>query len=463
MRLSFKRFFSAHHELDMTEGRIPSLLIRYALPVLCGNIFMYLYNMVDAWVLGRSGQTEAYAAVGSLSGVIQTIVAVFWGFAAGAEILTARVFGSHDRERVSRAAHTAMTLTLILGAVLTAVGLLAAPLALRFLLGEDGDPEIYRHARTYLLIFFAGLTPMLVYNMGAGLLRSIGDTRRPFVFLATASVINIVLDAAFVFLFDFGVAGVAWATVIAQLVAAVMTVTVLFRTEAPVRLSLRRLRLDRALFLGMLALAVPAALTRSVGSVSAALMQSYIAGADGEQALVMGSYTTYNKLAVFFTQPTAALGGATATFVSQNLGAGRIKRARRGVYMALGLSVSVTLPLVLLRLVLAEELPYIFIDNAAIAVTAAGLFLYLSPTPLLVSFSSPFSSGLNGAGKNFITMLLSFLQVALVQLYLYLVVRYVANDILTITFGEMLVSGLTALLAFLSFLLFMPRDRGVGR
>ena len=111
MRLSFKRFFSAHHELDMTEGRIPSLLIRYALPVLCGNIFMYLYNMVDAWVLGRSGQTEAYAAVGSLSGVIQTIVAVFWGFAAGAEILTARVFGSHDRERVSRAAHTAMTLT----------------------------------------------------------------------------------------------------------------------------------------------------------------------------------------------------------------------------------------------------------------------------------------------------------------------------------------------------------------
>ena len=170
-----KRLFSGHGEnVDMTSGSIPRAMLRYALPILVGNLLQYLYNAVDAWVLGQSGQVEAYAAVGSLSSITQTLVALFWGFAQGSGIIISRAYGAKDEGRVSRGAHTALIVTVLIGIVLTVLGMLVSPLLLRIVRGTDGEPAIYNHAKTYLLIFFGGIIPMLVYNIGAEIMRAVG-------------------------------------------------------------------------------------------------------------------------------------------------------------------------------------------------------------------------------------------------------------------------------------------------
>ena len=248
MSFSLRRLFRHHGgNVDFQNGSIPWRMLQYAFPIFIGNLLQYLYTAVDAWVLGQSGQTAAYAAVGSLSAVTQTLVSLFWGFSQGAGIVISRAYGAGDRDRVSRTAHTAMVVTLLIGVFLTVVGIVISPMLLRIVLGADGDPEIFHHAKTYLIIFFCGILPMLVYNMGAEIMRAVGNSHYPFVFLCVGSILNIILDVVFVFGFDCGIAGVAWATVISQALAAILVIAVHFGKRAPVRLRARELRIDRTL------------------------------------------------------------------------------------------------------------------------------------------------------------------------------------------------------------------------
>ena len=436
--LSFvKRPFGRNRgNVDMRNGSIPHALLRYSLPILVGALLQYLYSMMDAWVLGRSGQTEAYAAVGSLSPVTQSLVALFWGFSQGAGIVISRAYGAQDRDRLSRGAHTAAVVTLLIGAFLTVLGMLVSPMLLHIVLGADGDPEIYRHARTYLLIFFGGIIPMLVYNIGAEIMRAVGNSHYPFLFLCVGSVLNIVLDLLFVFVFDFGIAGVAWATVIAQAIAALLVLFVLFGKRAPVRLYFGQLRIDRAITGAVIRLGVPVAIQNSIASISSLFVQSYIAGVSGDQAAVLGGYTTYSRLISLLCQPVAVLTSTVAVFVAQNLGARDVRRARQGVRWGQLIAMCASFPLFVFATVFADWIPLVFTDEPGVVEHAALLFRYLSLFYLVEPIAFVMAGALRGVGKTTALMIVNISTVIVArQIYLFFVSSYVSNSYLAIVFS----------------------------
>ena len=193
-------------DVDMTEGSIFKLLLHFSLPLLAGNLFQQLYNMVDTWVVGNYVSNVAYSAVGTMGPIINMLLGFYAGFSSGAGVVISQYYGAKMQLRVRQAVHTALLMTLTLGLVLTAVGILMVPTALRLI---KMPAEAVADASTYLTIYVSGLLSMMMYTMGASILRAVGDSRRPFYFLILSACTNIVLDLVFVLYFDMGVAGVA--------------------------------------------------------------------------------------------------------------------------------------------------------------------------------------------------------------------------------------------------------------
>ena len=215
-----KKLFSSNRKgMDMTEGKIVPLLIAFALPLFLGNAFQQLYNTVDAWVVGNFVSNEAFSAIGTISPITTFIVGFFSGFSGGATIVIAQYFGAKRYEDVNRAVHTSIALVLVSCIFITAAGLSLSPSLLRLMKTPD---SVFEDAKIYLMIYFIGSSAMMIYNIGAGILRAIGDSRRPFIFLVISALINLVFDLIFVLVFDLGVAGVAIATMVAQIISAVL-------------------------------------------------------------------------------------------------------------------------------------------------------------------------------------------------------------------------------------------------
>ena len=236
--------FSHHHaparrDVDMTQGSITRHLIQFALPLLAGNVFQQLYNMVDTWVVGNFVSNEAFSAVGTVGPIVNMLIGFFMGLSSGAGVVISQYYGAHRPEKVRDTVHTAMVLTLVLCAVFTALGLALIPAMLDLM---NTPAEVLPESTAYLSIYFSGITGLLIYNMGSGILRAVGDSRRPFYFLVVSAVLNTVLDLLFVIKFHMGVEGVAYATIIAQAVSAVLTLWVLMGAEGGIRLELHALR-----------------------------------------------------------------------------------------------------------------------------------------------------------------------------------------------------------------------------
>ena len=223
--------FSHHHahaparrDVDMPQGSITRHLIQFALPLLAGNVFQQLYNMVDTWVVGNFVSNEAFSAVGTVGPIINMLIGFFMGLSGGAGVVISQYYGAHRPEKVRDTVHTAMVLTLVLCAAFTALGLALIPAMLALM---NTPAEVLPESTAYLSIYFSGITGLLIYNMGSGILRAVGDSRRPFYFLVVSAVLNTGLDLVFVIRFRMGVAGVAWATIIAQAASAVLVLAVL--------------------------------------------------------------------------------------------------------------------------------------------------------------------------------------------------------------------------------------------
>lgn len=315
--------FSHHHahaparrDVDMTQGSITRHLIQFALPLLAGNVFQQLYNMVDTWVVGNFVSNEAFSAVGTVGPIVNMLIGFFMGLSSGAGVVISQYYGAHRPEKVRDTVHTAMVLTLVLCAAFTALGLALIPAMLDLM---NTPAEVLPESTAYLSIYFSGITGLLIYNMGSGILRAVGDSRRPFYFLVVSAVLNTGLDLLFVIRFHMGVAGVAWATIIAQAVSAVLVLAVLMRTDSCVRVELRRLRVHWDMLKKIVRVGIPAALQMAVTAFSNVFVQSYINhfGAD-----CMSGWTAYTKIDQLMFLPMQSLALSATTFVGQNLGAG---------------------------------------------------------------------------------------------------------------------------------------------
>ena len=226
----------AKHDIDMTEGNILRHLLIFAFPLLIGNIFQQFYNMVDTWVVGNFVSNEAYSAVGSVGPIINMLIGFFGGLSGGAGAVISQYYGARQEKNVQRTVHTSMTMTLVMGVLFTAIGIAVTPFMLRMMNTPD---EVFGQSQAYLTVYFAGILGLMIYNIGSGILRAVGDSTRPFYFLVVSALLNVILDLLFVLVFGMGVEGVALATVLAQGVSAVLVISTLMRTTSCIRFSFR--------------------------------------------------------------------------------------------------------------------------------------------------------------------------------------------------------------------------------
>lgn len=425
------------HGMDMTEGSIVKKMIVFAIPLLLGNLFQQLYNMVDTWVIGQTGVNEAYAAVGSVGPIINMLLGFFLGLSSGAGVVISQYFGAKEYEKVSRTVHTSVAMTLVLGVVLTVVGVLLTPWMLRLLLHtSDTSSPIFAQGNIYLRIYFAGIAAMMLYNIGAGILRAVGDSRRPFYFLVVSAVTNTVLDLIFVFRFDMGVAGVAWATVLAQALSMVLTFFVLCRSDLCIKLFFRKIRFDFAELRKIIRVGIPSAIQTSLTAFSNVFVQSYVARANGVQEYVMGGWTSYNKLDQFIFLPAQSLALVATTFVGQNLGVGNVERAKKGVRVAWLTSTVISILIIVPVMAFSNFFGGIFNPDPNVVGYASLLLRYLTPFYLFCSVNQIYNASLRGAGNArapMIIMISSF--VVLRQIYLFVITRFVSNELLAIGFS----------------------------
>ena len=327
---------------DMTEGSIVKQVILFALPLMLGNIFQMLYNTVDSIVVGNFVGTQALAAVGSTTMIVNMMVFFFNGFSTGAGVVIASYFGAKNMEKLHKSIETTMAATFGLSILFTMAGVAAVKPMLRFMATPE---DVFGEATVYLQIYISGISGLLVYNMGSGILRAVGDTMRPLYFLIFTSVLNIVLDLVFVLGLHSGIAGVAWATILSQFVSAILILTLLSRSRDIYRLTWHDLKIDRGILGSIFAVGLPAGIQSIITAFSNVFVQSYV---NFFGSACMAGWSCYNKLDQFIMLPMQSMAMAATTFVSQNIGAGKQRRADRGTIVTVSMSVGVTAVIVAL-------------------------------------------------------------------------------------------------------------------
>lgn len=415
--------------LDMTEGNIAKLLITFAIPLLLGNIFQYLYNTVDSLVVGNFVGKEALAAVGSTTYIINTLVMFFGGISVGASVIISRYFGAHDDETLHRAIETTMALTFIGSALCTAAGIALSPFLLRLM---DTPEDVLPSSSVYLRIYFGGITGLMVYNMGAGILRAVGDTKRPLYFLIFSSIMNIILDLLFVVGFDMGIAGVAYATVIAQLISSVLILYLLTKTNEKYRLIWKDLHVDMDLTKEILSVGLPVGLQQAVTSFSNVYVQSYI---NSFGSAGMAGWSSFTKIDSFLGLPLQSIAQAVTTFAGQNIGAKNLDRVKAGVKTALKISFPLIFVMACFLYIFAPQLVSLF--NRDVEVVYYGtLFMRLCVMVVPVTcLTQIFAGTLRGAGSAKIPMYIMLASyVVFRQIYLF-IMSNVMHTPQTIGFG----------------------------
>lgn len=417
------------HSMDMTEGSITRQLVAFAFPLLIGNLFQQLYNTVDTWVVGNFVSDNAFAAVGSMGPIVNMFVGFFLGFSAGAGALISQNFGAKNEDAIEKLVHTAMVMTFAMGLLFTVTGHVLTPLLLSF---AKIPEEVWPEAKTYLSIYFSGMMGLVFYNMGAAILRAVGDSKRPFYFLVVCAVLNTVLDLLFVIGFGMKVEGVAWATVISQGVSAILIVISLMRTDSCVRFQFKKLQVNWHLLGRIIALGIPSALQVSITSFSNIFVQSYI---NFFGPSCMSGYTAYSKIDMLLFLPAQSVSLATTTFVGQNLGCGQLKRAKKGVTASILLAAGVTGILMIPVLIFSGDVVRFFTSHEE-SIRYGALFLhYITPFYLLTCFTQVYASALRGAGNTRAPMVIMLSAYVLFRQVYLAIMSMVCNEVIPIAMG----------------------------
>ena len=415
---------------DMTEGSIVKQVTLFALPLMLGNIFQMLYNTVDSIVVGNFVGKQALAAVGSTTMIVNMLVFFFNGFSAGAGVVIANDFGAKDMDKLHKSIETTMAATFLLSILFTIGGVAAVKPMLRFMATPE---DVFGEATVYLQIYISGISGLLVYNMGSGILRAVGDTMRPLYFLIFTSVLNIVLDLVFVLGLHSGIAGVAWATILSQFVSAILILTLLSRSRDIYRLTWHDLKIDRGILGSIFAVGLPAGIQSIITAFSNVFVQSYV---NFFGSSCMAGWSCYNKLDQFIMLPMQSMAMAATTFVSQNIGAGKRQRADRGTIVTVSMSVGVTAVIVAFLCIFAAPAVGLFSPDGKV-IEFGVLFIRANCFFLLFNCVNHVLAGaLRGMGDSkgpMIIMLLTF--VGIRQVYLFVVTHFIANTPFLVGFG----------------------------
>lgn len=425
-----KRHTGRVSSIDMTVGAIWPVLLQFTVPLLLGNLFQLLYNTVDSIVVGNFVGRSALAGVSATTQICNTLVKFFNGTSIGAGAVISQCFGAKDQKKLHDSIQTTIALTFIACVLLTTIGLLGADWMLR----RMSTPEdVFIEASTYLRIYFAGISGLLIYNIGSSILRAVGDTKRPLFFLLVCSGLNVILDLVFVIVFHWGIAGAAFATILSQFISAVLVLWTLTYAIDSYRFSFRSLRIDRRMTKRILQIGLPVGIQQAIVAFSNVFVQAYVNAFD--TACIAG-WGCYAKLDQYMMLPIQSMGQATTTFVGQNIGAAKPDRAKKGTRVAFFLIFAISAVVAAVLSAFAPQLTKLFINDSE-TIAFGTLFIRLcTPFATLCCVNQVLSGALRGIGKSQVpTVITLCTHVLSRQLYLFAASRILPGNVYVIGFG----------------------------
>lgn len=411
-------------EVDITEGVIWKQLLTFFFPILLGTFFQQLYNTADAIIVGKFVSTEALAAVGGATGtLINLIVGFFVGLSSGATVILAQHFGARRHEEVSKTVHTGLSLAICGGLVIMVAGILLSPAMLKMLSTPD---DVMEYALTYMRIYFAGMIPSLIYNIGSGILRAVGDSRRPLYFLIASCLANIVLDVIFVLGFEMGVAGATLATILSQTVSAVLVIAVLTRTANSYQLQIKKMGFDLPILGRIVKIGLPAGLQSVMYSLSNVIVQSSI---NAFGTTVMAAWTAWGKMDGTFWMIISAFGIAITTFTGQNFGAGKFDRMKKSVRVCLAMAMGTTVIVSGILLLFGPYVFRLFSNEEAVVLQGMEILRTLAPFFFTYICIEIFSGAVRGVGDTVLPTLMTLVGICLLRTVWLLVIAPVQNSV----------------------------------
>ena len=387
----------------MCNGTIMDKLISFSIPLMLSGILQLMFNAVDIVVVGRFSGSQALAAVGSTTALINVFTNLFIGISLGANVLAARYYAAGKTKEMSETVHTAIALALVSGVVMAVTGVVFARGALEIM----GTPEdVIGKSTLYMRIYFCGMPFFMMYNYGAAILRAVGDTKRPLIFLIVSGVINAVLNLFLVIGFHLDVAGVGIATVISQLVSCILVLRCLHHTESSYQLHLAKLRIRSVYLKQIFEVGVPAGIQSTVINISNAMLQSSV---NSFGSIAMAGYTASNNIFGFLYVSVNSFTQACMSFTSQNYGVKKLKRMDRVLIDCMILSVVVTLILGSSVYIFGPELLHIYSNQADVIKYGMEIFSYTTVTYFLCGLMDLFPGALRGMGYSTVPMILSII------------------------------------------------------
>lgn len=391
------------YEIDMCNGSIMDKLISFSLPLMLSSVLQLMFNAVDIIVVGRFTGSQALAAVGSTTALINVFVNLFIGISLGANVLAARFYAAQKDREMSETVHTAITLALVSGIIMAFVGLIFSKWAL-MLMGTPDD--VINLSTLYMRIYFIGMPFFMLYNYGAAVLRAVGDTKRPLVFLIISGVTNACLNLVLVIAFDMGVAGVAIATVISQLISSILVLRCLWKAETSYQLRLSKLKIKKIYLKQIFQVGIPAGIQSTVINFSNVLLQSSV---NSFGSTAMAGYTAANNILGFLYATVNAITQACMSFTSQNYGVGKWKRMDRVLIDCIILSVSVSVVLGGGAYIFGKELLGIYTSSSEVIACGKDILLYTTVTYFMCGLMDLFPGAMRGMNFSLGPMILSII------------------------------------------------------
>ncbi|MEG1411412.1 MAG: MATE family efflux transporter [Terrisporobacter sp.] len=393
---------------DMTKGSPLKLFIFFSIPLLIGNIFQQLYSMVDTIIVGRFVGVNALAALGATGSMFFLVNGMILGLTSGFAVLVSQKFGAKDEVGIKKAVASNIILTLVLTVITTIIALLVKTPLLRLMNTPD---NIFNDANTYITIIYAGMITQTLYNMSAGILRALGDSKTPLYFLIVASVLNVILDLVFIVNFKMGVAGAAYATNIAQGFSAILCLIYSYKKFSILRLKKEDFKVEKSYYTRHLQIGIPMALQFSVTAIGVIIVQSAI---NMFGATVIASYTAASKVLQLVMQPSISFGVTIATYAGQNLGAGRFDRIKNGMKIMNRVSVVTSLIAAAVLVFFGKYFVMLFIENPTpeIFAYAQQVLNYSAAFLIPLGFIFVYRNVLQGMGESFVPMMAGVYELA---------------------------------------------------
>ena len=398
------------YEIDMSKGSVFKNMILFSVPLILSSVLQLLFNAADVVIVGRFDGEIALAAVGSTTSLINLLINVFMGYATGASVVVSRYFGAGNKENTHRAVNTCITMSLIFGVVVLIIGGLFAKPLLELM---NNPPEVIDSAALYLKIYFIGMPAFMLYNFGSGVLRAVGDTRRPLFYLSIAGVINVVLNLFFVAVMGWGVAGVALATTISQCISAGMVMKCLIKTNESYRFDVKKLGIGKNEFVMMTKIGLPAGIQGSLFNISNVTIQSVI---NGFGAVAVAGNAAASNIEGFVYVVVMAMNQAALTFTSQNYGARKLDRIKKGMFAGIGIQLVATLVLGAVTFFFGAQLAGLFTEDAEVISCAVTRLAIISTTYFVCGFNEVFVGTLRGIGCSLSPMITSIFGICVLRL-----------------------------------------------